>query len=198
MTLTKMRKSFARLNHFGGFPRLWTLALLVVLFLGFPGSNARSDEFDQLEGSSLFGIPGRAGTRQAQALTYRELEALPPAFVDERAAFVIVKTNQGNLAKLLVTAAFKKAESGTSSVPVLILERFETIDALDRRSFKARGKGVTLFEGLQFDLDSGQVVPGKMGGDIVCAPEGARSLGCGQLARAGSSRSKRRCREAAP
>jgi len=51
-------------------------------------------------------------------------------------------------------------------VPVLILDRFETVDSLDRRSFKARGKGVTLFEGLHYDLDSGQVVPDRMGGDV--------------------------------
>jgi hypothetical protein len=151
-----------------------TLALVIGLCVrGF----ATEGEFDDLDGSSLFDIPGRAGTREATALSYRELEALPPALSDERAALVIVKTSQGNLAKILLTAGFKKAESGESAVPVLILERFETIDSLDRRGFKARGRGVTLFDGLQYDLDSGQVVPDKMGGDIVCAPRPASEPG---------------------
>jgi len=70
-------------------------------------------------------------------------------------------------------------------VPVLILERFETVDAGDRKSFKARGKGVTLFEGFQFDLDSGQVVPDRAGGDIIFAALGAKEP---RLSALGSSR----------
>ena len=91
------------------------------------------------------------------------------------APFVIVKTDQGNLAKILVSGAFKKLagnDQEAESVPVLILERFETIDAGDRKSFKARGKGVTLFDGFQFDLDSGQVVPDRAGGDVRFAAQG--------------------------
>ena len=52
------------------------------------------------------------------------------------------------------------------------MERFETIDAGDRRSFKARGKEFTLFDGFQFDLDAGQVVPEGLGGDIVFLTQG--------------------------
>jgi hypothetical protein len=159
-------------------PRIQTLLLLLVLVC--PAPTAWSDEFDRLEGALLFDIPGRSGTRAAAALGYRELEALPTPLSDARAALVVVKTDQGNLAKILVTAAFKKvtpAKAGAASVPVLILERFETIDSLDRRSFKARGKGVTLFEGFQYDLDSGQVVPDGMGGDVVCAAAGAGEPG---------------------
>ena len=44
-------------------------------------------------------------------------------------------------------------------MPVLILERYETIDAGDHRSIKVRGKELMLFDGFQFDLDTGQVVP---------------------------------------
>ena len=108
-----------------------------------------SDEFDRLEGASLFTIPDGAGTRTPLVLNFRDLDALPPVLDGERAALVFVKTEQGNLAKVLVSGAFKKlmpANQEAASVPVLILERFETIDALDRRSFKARGKGVILFE----------------------------------------------------
>jgi hypothetical protein len=177
---TAVAESIARRNYATNFPPRRTLAVFLLLVLAGQGTNARSDDFGRLEGASLFDIPARAGTRAAAALSYRELEALPPGLSDERAAFVIVKTDQGNLAKVLMTAAFKKrapAEAGASSVPVLILERFETIDSLDRRSFKARGKGVTLFEGFRYDLDTGQVVPDGMGGDIVCDAQGAAEPG---------------------
>jgi hypothetical protein len=152
-------------------------ALLLAFMFAMGGTTGRSDEFDRLEGSTLFEIGDRAGTRTIEALTYRQLEALPSVLSDQRAAFVIVKTDQGNRSKILVSAAFKKADKGARSVPVLILERFETLDSLDRRSFKARGKGVTLFQGLQYDLDSGQVVPDGFGGDIVCDPQGGAEAG---------------------
>ncbi len=66
-------------------------------------------------------------------------------------------------------------------VPILIVERYETIDAGDHRSFKARGKELTLFDGFRFDLDAGQVVPEGLGGDIVflsSVPEGPRLAAC--------------------
>jgi hypothetical protein len=177
---TENRETVARPNYATNFPLRRSPALLLLLVLANHGIAARADEFGRLEGAALFDIPGRAGARATAALSYRELEALPSSLSDERAAFVLVKTDHGNLAKLLVTAAFKKrapAEAGTTSVPVIILERFETIDSLDRRSFKARGKGITLFEGLQYDLDTGQVVPDRMGGDIVCDAQGAAEPG---------------------
>jgi biopolymer transport protein ExbD len=50
---------------------------------------------------------------------------------------------------------------------VLQLERFETIDAGDRIARKARGRDVLLFDGFEFDLDTGQVVPPGFGGDVA-------------------------------
>ena len=82
----------------------------------------------------------------------------------------------GQPGQVLVSAALKKLSPRDGQdrlVPVLILERFETIDAGDRKSFKAHGKGITLFDGFQFDLDSGQVVPDRAGGDIRFATAGA-------------------------
>ncbi len=146
-----------------------SLACVGSVIIPGDGPIARADEFGRLDGAPLFDIPGRAGTRSPAALSFRDLEALPSALPGERAAFLIVKTDHGNLAKILVSSAFKKlsgTDQAASTVPVIVVERFETIDSLDRRSFKARGKGVTLFDGFQFDLDSGQVVPDRAGGDV--------------------------------
>ena len=142
---------------------------------------ARADEFEQIEGSALFEIPARPGTRPAGVLTFRDLDALPTVLRDERAALLIVVSDSGNVAKILVSAAFKKAqpdEKGDSTTaPVLIIERFETIDSVDRRSIKARGKSVMLFEGFKFDVDSGHVVPDRMGADLVFSSAGASEPG---------------------
>ena len=135
---------------------------------------SRGDEFGRLEGPLFFDLIGRPDAHAHPSLTVRELEALPVVLRDERTAFVIVKTDQGNLAKMLVSPGLRKlkpSEKDGPLVPVLILERFETIDAGDRRSFKARGKELMLFDGFQFDLDAGQVVPEGLGGDIVFLTE---------------------------
>jgi hypothetical protein len=129
-----------------------------------------ADEFGRLDGAPFFELLNRPDAHAHARLTFRELEALPTVLRDERAALVLVKTDQGNLAKLLVSPGLRKLKPSTKDgpvVPVLIVERFETIDAGDRRSFKARGKELTLFDGFQFDLDAGQVVPAGLGGDIV-------------------------------
>jgi hypothetical protein len=153
---------------------------LAVAFLLTWATDIRSDEFGRLEGPEFFNLISRAGARAHASLSLRELDALPTILRDERAAFVIVKTDQGNLARIVVSAGLRKLKPSQSDgplVPVLLLERFETIDVGDRRSFKARGKDVMLFDGFQFDLDAGQVVPVGLGGDIVFstrAPEDPR------------------------
>ena len=128
------------------------------------------DQFDRLEGPPLFDLLDRPDARTHTRLTTRQIEALPSILADERGPFILVKTDQGNLAKILVSSGFR---SRTPTIqrgalaPVLILERFETVDAGDRRSSRARGKELTLFEGFEFDLDAGQVVPPGFGGDIT-------------------------------
>jgi biopolymer transport protein ExbD len=131
---------------------------------------ARGDEFSQLEGPLFFELVGRADAHAHSSLTVPELDRLPVVLRDERTAFVIVRTDQGNLTKLLVSSGLRRlkpSEKEGPLVPVLVLERFETIDAADRRSLKARGKELTLFDGFRFDLDAGQVVPEGLGGDVV-------------------------------
>jgi hypothetical protein len=162
-------------------------ALKVAILLTWV-SAARSDEFGRLEGPAFFNLSTEPGTRAHASLTFRELDALPTILRDERAALVIVKTDQGNLAKILVSAGFRKLKPSQKDgplVPVLLLERFETINGGDRRSSPARGKDVMLFHGFQFDLDAGQVVPEGFGGDIVFSKRAPEDP---QLAAVGESR----------
>jgi hypothetical protein len=161
-----------------------TTRAVVLLLMSI--SSAWGDEFGRLEGPAFFNLITGPGVRAHAGLSFRELEALPTILRDERAALVIVKTDQGNLAKILVSAGLRKLkplQKDGPLVPVLLLDRFETIDAGDRRSFTARGKEVMLFDGFQFDLDAGQVVPEGLGGDIVFstrAPEDPRLATLGE------------------
>jgi hypothetical protein len=137
---------------------------------------SRGDEFSRLVGPTLFNLTQRADARGQEKLSVRSLEVLPEVLRGERAAFVIVTTDEGNVAKLLLSSGMRKrggADGKPGLVPVMIVDRFETIDAGDRMAFKARGRDLILFEGFQVDLDSGQVVPEGFGGDIRLAGGGA-------------------------
>jgi hypothetical protein len=161
-------------------------AALAVAFLLTWASAPRGDEFGRLDGPSFFDSTNGPGVRAHSSLSFRELDALPTILRDERSAFVIVRTDQGNLAKILVTAGLRKHKPSQKDgplAPVLLLERFETISAGDRRSLASKGKDVMLFDGFQFDLDAGQVVPEGFGGDIVFsarAPDEPRLAAVGE------------------
>jgi biopolymer transport protein ExbD len=129
----------------------------------------QADEFGRFLGPPLFDVPTRADAHGQTRLSVRALEALPEVIRGERSALVVVTTDQGNMAKLLISSGFRKrlGDGGKETLaPVLILDRFETIDGGDRISWKARGRDTVLFGGFAFDLDTGQVVPEGFGGDI--------------------------------
>ncbi len=110
----------------------------------------------------------------------RSIESLPEVVRSERSAFIVATTDQGNLAKLLISQGLRsKGRAGDKPVlvPVISLDRFETIDAGDRVSRKARGRDIVLFDGFEFDLDTGQVVPAGFGGDIAYSSGGVDGAG---------------------
>lgn len=77
---------------------------------------------------------------------------------------LVIRTNDGNLAKVQVTWGLRKGPE--KPVPVLLIERFVTYRS-DRPDLTAAvGKDVMLFAGLAFNFDIGQVVPAGQGPDI--------------------------------
>jgi hypothetical protein len=86
---------------------------------------------------------------------------------------VLAKTDQGNYARMLVSAGFRKPSDATKElIPILVLERFDTLEAGPATSRIARGRDVVLFDGFSFDLDSGMVVPEGQGGDLLFSAKG--------------------------
>lgn len=82
---------------------------------------------------------------------------------------IVVKTNNGNYAKALVSWAFRKNDTGVT--PVLILERFVTYNRERGNQTLAAKKNVMLFTGFGFDFDLGQVVPADQQPDIQFTKE---------------------------
>lgn len=141
-----------------------SVCLVVVLSLGVA---AFGDDFDRIEGEVLAGVPKSQDASARSTLTMGELDALPSVLRDSRSAFLVVKTDEGNLTRLLVAPAFRKPPGSRGTpIPVFVLERFDTFESGNLQVRLARGKDLLMFDGFQVDLDSGQVVPEGQGGDL--------------------------------
>lgn len=182
----RLRSSTCREAAVPGSPRFlssrrlaWALCAAL---LGVPSS--RADEFSRIVGPPLFEVPRTFEARKARRLSLRAIEALPEVLRGERSALIVATTDQGHLAKLLVTQGLRKPASAGPApkmAPVLVVERYETIDAGDRVSRKARGRDILLFDRFEFDLDTGQVVPPGYGGDVAFSTEGRDGPGLAAL-----------------
>ncbi len=143
---------------------VWRVAGLAVALAVCPGVCASFDEFGQLSGPLVFELLGRTDARSHTAITLRDLEALPAVLRGERAALVLVQTDQGNLAKVIVSAGFRRrkpSEQTSELIAVLVLERFETIVQATagrsrrgaRRSCSSTGFNSTSTPGKSFPME---------------------------------------------
>jgi hypothetical protein len=140
------------------------LAILTTILLG---GLARADDFDRLEGQVLSGVPKSADASKREQLTTADLGTLPNVLVGTRSPLVVVKTDEANHARLLVSPALRQPPGGKGEpFPILVIERFETFEGNTATKRLAKGRELTLFDGFRFDLDSGQVVPEGQGGDV--------------------------------
>jgi hypothetical protein len=132
---------------------------------------ARADAFDHYTNTLLVKIPKADGVQQVKELTDSMIVDHERVLPNVKPAFIVVKTNEGRFAKLLVQAAQQKLPD-QSKVPILYIERFVTYKEGEERAIVAEGKNIRLFPDFQFNLDFGQVVPAKVGGDIVFVADG--------------------------
>lgn len=85
---------------------------------------------------------------------------------DAPGTFLIVSTNDQRYAKLLVRPA--RVKVGPDSLePMILIGRFVTYREASDRAIRTSGEDRHLFPGFRFHLDYGQVVPERLGGDLV-------------------------------
>jgi hypothetical protein len=116
-------------------------------------------------------------TKEAQ-----EIKQLTPSLIAENdrvlprtaSAFLVVKTNGGRFAKLLVQVARQKIDA-ERSVPMLLVDRYVAYKEGEERTVQASGKNLFLFPGFRFSLDLGQVVPEELGGDLRFVADGDKT-----------------------
>ena len=137
--------------------------MLTWLLLLLP-SPAFADAFDLYTNDILAKVPTAEGTQHVKELPRELLLEHNRVLPNLKGAFLVVKTNEGRYARLLVQAAGQKV--GDKTLPILLIERFVTYKEGEERQVVAEGKNVRLFQDFQFNLDLGQVVPASVGGDL--------------------------------
>jgi hypothetical protein len=148
--------------------RLCCLSLLAVLVTV---GAARADAFDHYLNQSL--------SRLAEGKNVKAIAQLTPGLIVDHdrvlpgttSAFLVVRTNGGRWAKLLVQAARQKIDA-ERTVPILHIDRFVTYKEGQEQTVLAGGKNQSLYAGFRFSLDLGQVVPEAVGGDLRFVADG--------------------------
>jgi hypothetical protein len=149
------------------------LGTTLALLLAGPAP-ARADAFDNYTNPILAKAIASKLAMPVKQLTPELMVQLSRALPGVTAAFVVVKTNEGRLAKLLVRpAAHKLSQSDT--VPIVFIERLVTYREGEERTIAAAAQDIRLFAGFHFSLDIGQVVPDKLGGDLRYVAQGENS-----------------------
>jgi hypothetical protein len=148
---------------------LTTLPVLAAALLAAP--NRPDDAFDYYTNPVLAKAIEADGTKALKTLTDEQITDHDRVLKNVTGAFVIVRTNDGRLAKLLVLSARRKV-SADKSVPVALVERFVTYREGEERAVFASGQNLSLFRDFRLSLDLGQVVPEDVGGDVRCVVDG--------------------------
>jgi len=149
--------------------RSWVVAALAAI-LTVPAV-ARSDAFDNYTNPILAKIPASKLALPVKQLTTALMVEHGRALPGATSAMVVVRTNDGRLAKLLVRPAAQRV-SADETLPILLVERFVTYREGEEKTIAAAGADLRLFGGFHLSLDIGQVVPAKVGGDLRCVAQG--------------------------
>jgi hypothetical protein len=136
---------------------------------------ARADAFDHYTNPVLAKAIKSGAAEAVKQVTPEQLLQHSRVLPQATAAMVIVKTNGERLAKLLVLPASQKVAGG-APVPIIVIDRFITFREGDERTVQAAGQNVRLFADFCYDLDIGQVVPAKLGGDVRVAVKDGRAV----------------------
>jgi hypothetical protein len=146
------------------------LPLLVLLLAAAPARPA--DVFDRYTNPVLAKAAAAPGVKEIRQLTPSLIADAEGVLPDRAGALVVVRTNEGRSSKLIVQSARQKVKD--KAVPILLIDRFVTYREGEERTIQAQGQNVHLFEGFQFNLDLGQVVPPSLGGDLRLVVEGRK------------------------
>lgn len=145
------------------------LALLAILGPLSLGVSEAADVFERHNGPVI--RKAFDGGTPVTQLTLNESARLKPLSATIGAPCILVRTDDDNWSKALVTWGLRK--TADKPVQVLLIERFVTYRGDRPELTTAVGKDLMLFPGFAFNFDIGQVVPAGQGGDIEFTADGA-------------------------
>lgn len=147
--------------------RIWLLAAACLLAAPVSGW---ADVFDRYNNPLVNRAIDGDSVQEIKKLT-PELLGQYGKLTDSGGAMLVVKTNGSRNAKLVVQEARQRA--GDTTVPMLLIERFVCFKPDQDQAKHAAGQTVHLYNGFQFSLDLGQVVPAEVGGDLRFVADGS-------------------------
>jgi len=143
--------------------------LAILISLG-AALSVRGDSFDHYTNVILKDISKAAGVQKIAKLTPELMVQHSRVLPGVTGTFLVVRTNEGNWARLLVQPAGQKIDAD-NFVPILLVERYVTYRSDTERTIHAKGENVRLFPGFRFSLDIGQVVPEQLPADVVVSAQ---------------------------
>jgi hypothetical protein len=130
----------------------------------FTANFVRADAFDNYFNTILRTIPDSKSAEKVAKLTREIIDEHNRALPGITSTMVVVRTNDNRFAKLLVQHAGQKVDKDI--LPIVVIERYVTYREGEDRTIYAIGQNVRLFDGFQFNLDLGQVVPKNVSADL--------------------------------
>ncbi len=137
------------------------------LFLfSFISSNSFADNFDEYTNQILQKMIENGFCKEVESFSLKDIAEIDSVLPGIQSGFMIIRTNEGRHARVLVQFARQKIDAEKFASMVL-LERFVTYREGEERTILANGKNIALFSKFRFNFDLGQVVPEELGGDIL-------------------------------
>ncbi|MEY4394973.1 MAG: hypothetical protein RL595_2222, partial [Planctomycetota bacterium] len=138
----------------------------VLLVLALFSSTLKADEFELYVNTTLQKmVEDEIYIQKYDQLYLKDVADAEFNLSGSQAGFVLVKTNEGRNAKILLQFARQKINN-EKFAPMVVLERFVTYREGQERTVLANGKNIALFNGFRFNLDLGQIVPAELNADI--------------------------------
>src|SRR5262245_32080707 len=132
---------------------------------------ARADSFDNYTSPILAKVLESKNAQKVKQVTPEMMVDHARALPGVTATFLVVKTNEGRLAKLLIQPAQQKV-SADENLPIVLVERFVTFRDGEEKAIHARAQNIRVFPDFRLNLDLGQIVPAKLGGDLRLVVDG--------------------------
>lgn len=137
--------------------------LSIALLLSTP-SLGMADTFDRYTNPILAKASESSEVKPITRLTMADVAKHNDLFQETGGVLLVVRTSDGNNAKLL--AQFARQKQGQQQVPMALLERVTAYKPGQERALQAYAATVHLYDDFRFSLDLGQVVPASMSADL--------------------------------